>query len=118
MPECFKLVRKFSFFLLRKFIALCRCIGSFLSNYRLRRGHRSFRRTSLFGFDAAFRWYNQRSKYGNAQDGYDAAYGARPLKRLIQKQVGDRLAMALLEGKAGEGDTVTLDVVDGAFELS
>jgi ATP-dependent Clp protease ATP-binding subunit ClpB len=53
-----------------------------------------------------------------AADGYDAAFGARPLKRLIQKQVGDRLAMALLEGKVGDGDTVTLDVVEGAFELS
>ena len=52
-----------------------------------------------------------------AHDGYDAAYGARPLKRLIQKQVGDRLAMSLLEGKIGDGDTVTLDVVDGSFEL-
>jgi ATP-dependent Clp protease ATP-binding subunit ClpB len=52
-----------------------------------------------------------------AHDGYDAAYGARPLKRLIQKQVGDRLAMALLEGKVGDGDTVTLDVVDGGFDL-
>jgi ATP-dependent Clp protease ATP-binding subunit ClpB len=52
-----------------------------------------------------------------ARDGYDAAFGARPLKRLIQKQVGDRLAMAILEGKVGDGDTVTLDVVDGSFDL-
>jgi ATP-dependent Clp protease ATP-binding subunit ClpB len=52
-----------------------------------------------------------------AHDGYDAAFGARPLKRLIQKQVGDRLAMSILEGKVGDGDTVTLDVVDGGFEL-
>ena len=67
------------------------------------------RRISLVVTDAA------RAKL--AHDGYDAAYGARPLKRLIQKQVGDRLALALLEGKVGDGDTVTLDVVDGAFEL-
>ena len=53
-----------------------------------------------------------------ARDGYDAAFGARPLKRLIQKQVGDRLAMALLEGKVGDGDTVTLGVADGDFALS
>jgi ATP-dependent Clp protease ATP-binding subunit ClpB len=53
-----------------------------------------------------------------AHDGYDAAFGARPLKRLIQKQVGDRLAMSILEGKVGDGDSVTLDVVDGSFELS
>jgi ATP-dependent Clp protease ATP-binding subunit ClpB len=52
-----------------------------------------------------------------AHDGYDAAFGARPLKRLIQKQVGDRLAMSILEGKVGDGDQVTLDVVDGSYEL-
>ena len=50
-------------------------------------------------------------------DGYDAAFGARPLKRLIQKQVGDRLAMAILEGTLGDGDTVVLDVVDSEFAL-
>ena len=50
-----------------------------------------------------------------AHDGYDPAFGARPLKRLIQQQVGDRLAMSILEGKLAEGDTVTLDVVDGDF---
>jgi ATP-dependent Clp protease ATP-binding subunit ClpB len=53
-----------------------------------------------------------------AHDGYDAAYGARPLKRLIQKQVGDRLAMAILEGAVGDGDKVRLDVDDGEFALS
>jgi ATP-dependent Clp protease ATP-binding subunit ClpB len=53
-----------------------------------------------------------------AHDGYDAAFGARPLKRLIQKQVGDRLAMAILEGKVGDGDSVTLDVAAGEFVLA
>jgi ATP-dependent Clp protease ATP-binding subunit ClpB len=52
-----------------------------------------------------------------AHDGHDPAFGARPLKRLIQKQVGDRLAMAILEGKVVEGAIVTLDVADGAFTL-
>ncbi|MHB1139614.1 MAG: AAA family ATPase, partial [Microthrixaceae bacterium] len=52
-----------------------------------------------------------------AHDGYDAAFGARPLKRLIQKQVGDRLAMAILEGSIGDGDEVVLDVGDGEFVL-
>ncbi len=50
-----------------------------------------------------------------AHDGYDPAFGARPLKRLIQQQVGDRLAMSILEGKLAEGDSVTLDVADGDF---
>jgi ATP-dependent Clp protease ATP-binding subunit ClpB len=53
-----------------------------------------------------------------AHDGYDAAFGARPLKRLIQKQVGDRLAMGILEGKVAEGDSITLDVADGEFTVS
>ncbi|HLU43386.1 MAG TPA: AAA family ATPase [Microthrixaceae bacterium] len=52
-----------------------------------------------------------------AHDGFDPAFGARPLKRVIQKQVGDRLAMAILEGKVADGDSVTLDVRDGEFEL-
>ena len=49
-------------------------------------------------------------------DGYDPVFGARPLKRLIQKRVGDNLALALLEGKFTDGDTVTVDV-DSAGEL-
>jgi ATP-dependent Clp protease ATP-binding subunit ClpB len=45
-----------------------------------------------------------------ADRGYDEAYGARPLKRLIQKEIGDALATALLEGRYTEGDTVTVDI--------
>jgi ATP-dependent Clp protease ATP-binding subunit ClpB len=45
-----------------------------------------------------------------AHRGYDPVYGARPLKRLIQRQISDRLALALLEGKYSEGATVTVDV--------
>ncbi|HVM55157.1 MAG TPA: AAA family ATPase [Acidimicrobiales bacterium] len=41
--------------------------------------------------------------------GYDEAYGARPLKRLLQSAVADKLAVALLEGRFSEGDTVTVD---------
>jgi len=44
-----------------------------------------------------------------AHEGYDAAFGARPLKRVIQRELGDRLAVAILEGKIGEGDTVKVD---------
>ena len=44
-----------------------------------------------------------------ASHGYDATFGARPLKRLIQREVGDRLAQALLAGRYVEGDTVTVD---------
>ncbi|OGL15341.1 MAG: hypothetical protein A3K12_16045 [Candidatus Rokubacteria bacterium RIFCSPLOWO2_12_FULL_71_19] len=44
-----------------------------------------------------------------AQEGFDPAFGARPLKRTIQKMVQDPLAMSLLEGEFGEGDTVVAD---------
>jgi ATP-dependent Clp protease ATP-binding subunit ClpB len=44
-----------------------------------------------------------------AQQGYDPAYGARPLKRLIQKQIQDRVALGLLKGDYREGDTIKVD---------
>ena len=50
--------------------------------------------------------------------GYDPTYGARPLKRVIQKQLIDRLALAMLEGKFGEGDTVLVDVSGDKAELA
>jgi ATP-dependent Clp protease ATP-binding subunit ClpB len=52
-----------------------------------------------------------------AHEGYDPSFGARPLKRVIQRELADKLAMLLLDGKIGEGDTVTLDAVDGALVL-
>ena len=45
--------------------------------------------------------------------GYDPTYGARPLKRVIQKRLVDRLALAILEGEFREGDTVQVDAADG-----
>jgi ATP-dependent Clp protease ATP-binding subunit ClpB len=45
--------------------------------------------------------------------GYDPTYGARPLKRVIQKQLVDRLAMAILEGEFRDGDTVQVDASEG-----
>ncbi len=50
-----------------------------------------------------------------AAEGFDPAYGARPLKRIIQREVGDRLAMALLDGTIAEGSTVILDATEDAF---
>jgi ATP-dependent Clp protease ATP-binding subunit ClpA len=49
--------------------------------------------------------------------GYDPVYGARPLRRVIQKQLIDRLALALLQGEIREGDSVRVDVVDGELAL-
>ena len=45
--------------------------------------------------------------------GYDPTYGARPLKRVIQSRLVDRLALRLLEGEFAEGDTVRVDAADG-----
>jgi ATP-dependent Clp protease ATP-binding subunit ClpB len=50
--------------------------------------------------------------------GFDEAYGARPLKRLLQSAVTDQLASALLEGRYGEGDTVTVDAQGGDVVLT
>ena len=52
-----------------------------------------------------------------AKAGFDPDYGARPLRRVIQRQVEDPLALKLLEGAYLEGDTVRLDVVDGDLVL-
>jgi len=50
--------------------------------------------------------------------GYDPVYGARPLRRVIQKRLIDPLALALLEGRFGAGDTVRVDVDgEGGLEL-
>jgi ATP-dependent Clp protease ATP-binding subunit ClpB len=50
-----------------------------------------------------------------AERGYDPRYGARPIKRTLQHLVADPLALALLEGRFGEGDAVDVDVEDGAI---
>ncbi|MDC7108489.1 ATP-dependent chaperone ClpB [Corynebacterium afermentans] len=52
-----------------------------------------------------------------AERGYDPAYGARPLRRLIQQAIGDRLAKKLLAGDIVDGDTVHVDVADGGEGL-
>jgi len=54
-----------------------------------------------------------------AREGFDPAFGARPLKRVIQRELGDRLAVALLEGRFSEGDTITVDLdTHGDFTLA
>jgi ATP-dependent Clp protease ATP-binding subunit ClpB len=53
-----------------------------------------------------------------ANRGYDPAYGARPLKRVIQRHVQDPLAEQILAGRIKDGDTVTLSVRDGELELN
>ncbi len=52
-----------------------------------------------------------------ATQGYDPAYGARPLRRLVQREIGDRLATALLSGSVRDGDTVTVDAEGAGLTL-
>ena len=47
-----------------------------------------------------------------AHEGYDPSFGARPLKRVIQREISDPVASLILEGKVGDGDTITVDVID------
>jgi ATP-dependent Clp protease ATP-binding subunit ClpC len=52
------------------------------------------------------------------EEGYDPTYGARPLKRTLQRQVLDPLAMRVLQGDFREGDTVRVDVSGGKLQFS
>jgi len=52
-----------------------------------------------------------------ADNGYDPIYGARPLRRLMQKEIDDRLAKALLAGEIHDGDTVKVDIADDGSGL-
>ncbi len=49
--------------------------------------------------------------------GYDPAFGARPLRRLIQREIQDPLALRLLSGEVREGDTVEIDLREGRLEF-
>ena len=53
-----------------------------------------------------------------ANRGYDPAYGARPLKRVIQRHVQDPLAEQILAGRIKDGDTVRISVRDGNLVLN
>ncbi len=53
-----------------------------------------------------------------AAEGFDPAFGARPLKRVIQREIGDRAAVLILEGKVGEDGTITVDAADGQLTVS
>ena len=68
------------------------------------------RRLTLTVTPAASEWL--------AVTGFDPVYGARPLRRLIQSAIGDRLAKALLAGEIGDGDTVVVDLDEAADALT
>ncbi|GAA2170706.1 ATP-dependent chaperone ClpB [Agrococcus versicolor] len=67
------------------------------------------RRLTMHVSEAARRWLGER--------GYDPLYGARPLRRLMQRQIDDRLARALLSGEIRDGDGVQVDVAPGGDGL-
>ena len=60
---------------------------------------------------------SDRARAWLAEQGYDPAYGARPLRRLVQREIGDRLAKALLAGDVRDGDTVTVDLGEAGLVL-
>ncbi|MGN7199748.1 ATP-dependent chaperone ClpB [Arthrobacter sp. SAFR-044] len=68
------------------------------------------RRLTLEVTDGAKAWL--------ALSGYDPAYGARPLRRLVQREIGDRLAKAILAGEISDGDTVMVDTAADLGELT
>ena len=68
------------------------------------------RRITLDVTDDAKRWL--------AEHGYDPAFGARPLKRLIQTEIADRLATMVLEGAVEDGDTVEVEAGGEGLELA
>ncbi|GIG01866.1 ATP-dependent chaperone ClpB [Catellatospora citrea] len=68
------------------------------------------RRLTLEVSDVARKWL--------ASHGYDPVYGARPLRRLVQSAIGDKLAKALLAGEIRDGDTVLIDRDGDALKLA
>jgi ATP-dependent Clp protease ATP-binding subunit ClpB len=68
------------------------------------------RRLNLEVTDGARAWL--------AVTGFDPAYGARPLRRLVQREIGDRLAKAILAGEIMDGDTVVVDTSPNLMELT
>lgn len=68
------------------------------------------RRLTLDVTDSAKAWL--------ALSGYDPAYGARPLRRLVQREIGDRLAKSILAGEISDGDTVLVDTAPDFGELT
>ena len=53
-----------------------------------------------------------------ASAGFESVFGARPLKRVIQREIGDRVSLMILEGQVGEDSTITVDVADGELVLT
>src|SRR5205085_5240845 len=61
---------------------------------------------------------SDRAKAFIAREGYDPVYGARPLKRAIQRRILDPLSLAIVEGKFREGQVIRVDETDGRLQFS
>ncbi len=86
-------------------------LGQIVSLYVDRLARRlSDRRLELAVTPDARAWLGER--------GYDPIYGARPLRRLMQRQIDDNLARAILDGSIGDGDTVLVDVAPSGESLA
>ncbi|MBI4882608.1 MAG: AAA family ATPase [Actinobacteria bacterium] len=86
---------------------LTRIVNIQLERLRVRMAER---RITLSLSPAAMQWL--------AHQGYDPAFGARPLKRLIQRELADPVAMLILEGKAVEGDAITVDAANDRLTIT
>ena len=68
------------------------------------------KKSALLATEAAKDWI--------AEEGYDPEYGARPLRRVIQMEIEDRMSDEVLAGKIVDGSTVLVDYVDGEVILT
>jgi ATP-dependent Clp protease ATP-binding subunit ClpC len=73
-------------------------------------GRLSAREIGFEATDAAVAWL--------AEHGYEPEYGARPLRRLIQREVDDRIADLFVTGALGDGEAVQVDAVDGSLVVT
>lgn len=61
---------------------------------------------------------HKKAKEWAGEKGYDPVFGARPLKRFLQRQIETKLARALISGEVAEGSEVKFSVKDGALVMA
>ena len=67
-------------------------------------------RINLTISEAAIQWF--------ANAGFDPAFGARPLKRVMQRKITNRISALILSGEIGEGDEVAIDMAEGELNIT
>ncbi|MEH6408399.1 MAG: ATP-dependent Clp protease ATP-binding subunit, partial [Leeuwenhoekiella sp.] len=77
--------------------------------------HKLFERIKDLGYDLKL---SDKAKDFISEKGFDKEYGARPLKRAIQKYIEDALAEEIITSKLVEGDNIFMDIEEGSEELS